>query len=90
MGRKNWDGTRKRSTNGWWYEWWRGWYGGNWPVCTLFPRRIPHKYKGCLVLVTGCRGVGKKRRDRERERGREKEGRKARTRGIGNGISGKE
>lgn len=26
-----------------------GWYGGNWPVCTLFPRRIPHKYKGCLV-----------------------------------------
>lgn len=37
-------------------------------MCTLFPRRIPHKYKGCLVLVTGCRGVGKKRRDRERER----------------------
>lgn len=44
-------------------------------MCTLFPRRIPHKYKGCLVLVTGCRGVGKKRRDRERERegGKKKE-----------------
>lgn len=43
-----------------------GWYGGNWPVCTLFPRRIPHKYKGCLVR--GCRGVGKKKEKEERER----------------------
>lgn len=39
-------------------------------MCTLFPRRIPHKYKGCLVLVTGCRGVGKKRRE---EGGKKKE-----------------
>lgn len=46
-----------------------GWYGGNWPVCTLFPRRIPHKYKGCLVR----NWLPWRREKKERKRGKKEE-----------------
>lgn len=41
-------------------------------------------------FVTGCRGVGKKKEEEKEREKKEKEGRKARTRGIGNGVSRKE